>query len=94
MVCQSSFFMTQKRMGNICTLNTDAIVNSTNESMTNATGLSGQVLEAAGPEIRSEIYKTEQCRTGEARITSAGALPCKYVSRDPDNNISGPSYTQ
>lgn len=71
---------TDDRLGNICCINTDAIVNSTNESMTNTTGLSGQILEAAGPEIRAEIYKTEQCRTGEARMTGAGSLPCKYDS--------------
>eukprot|EP01127_Copromyxa_protea_P000141 TRINITY_DN10139_c0_g1_i1.p1 TRINITY_DN10139_c0_g1~~TRINITY_DN10139_c0_g1_i1.p1 ORF type:complete len:510 (-),score=103.15 TRINITY_DN10139_c0_g1_i1:144-1589(-) len=76
-------------LGNICTINTDAIVNSTNESMTNTTGLSGQILEAAGPEIRTEIYRTEQCRTGEARMTSAGALPCKVIV-----HTVGPRYNE
>lgn len=72
------------RFGDIKTLTIDAIVNSTNESMNDPNGLSGQILEAAGPELFNEISKMEPCRTGESRITGAYKLPCQYASMEID----------
>eukprot|EP01126_Amoeba_proteus_P004246 TRINITY_DN11429_c0_g1_i1.p1 TRINITY_DN11429_c0_g1~~TRINITY_DN11429_c0_g1_i1.p1 ORF type:complete len:443 (-),score=99.64 TRINITY_DN11429_c0_g1_i1:435-1763(-) len=57
--------------------------------MTSTGGLAGRILELAGPEVRNEIYQTEQCRTGEARITSAGELPSRYII-----HTVGPRYNE
>lgn len=65
--------------GDIRSLEVDAVVNATNETMSETTGLSGAILEAAGPEIRAEIFKTENCKTGEARITKGYLLPARFV---------------
>jgi len=65
--------------GDIRLVDVDAIVNSTNETMTDMTGLSGAILEAAGPELRDEIYRIERCRTGEARLTKGYNLCARYV---------------
>jgi len=65
--------------GDLRLLDVDAIVNSTNEAMTDNTGLSGSILEAAGAELVEEISRIEHCRTGEARITKAYNLPARFV---------------
>jgi len=57
----------------------DAIVNSTNENMTDNTGLSGLILDAAGPELLEEICKCESCRTGEVRVTKGYKLPARFI---------------
>jgi len=65
--------------GDIRQLDVDAIVNSTNESMTDNTGISGSILEAAGPELVEEIGRCDHCRTGEARVTKAYNLPARFI---------------
>jgi hypothetical protein len=47
--------------------------------MNDPNGLSGQILEAAGAELYTEISKMEPCRTGESRITGGYKLPCQYA---------------
>jgi len=66
--------------GDLRYLAVDAVVNSTNESMTDDTGISGSILEAAGTiDILEETNQSEPCRTGEARITGAYSLPARWV---------------
>jgi len=66
-------------LGDIRSIDTDAIVNPTNEAMNDKTGLSGTILESAGPETLEEISKLESCRTGEARISKSYNLPSRYI---------------
>lgn len=47
--------------------------------MNDPNGLSGQILDAAGPELQNEISKMEPCRTGESRITNGYNLYAKYI---------------
>jgi len=75
--------------GDICLLNSDAIVNSTNESMTEATGLAGEILEKGGPELKAELTALESCRTGEAKITKAYNLPSRFII-----HTVGPRYNE
>lgn len=57
----------------------DAIVNTTNEALTERTGCSGSIMFAGGPELATACVHSDPCRTGEAVITVAGRLAAKYV---------------
>ncbi|ETW08248.1 hypothetical protein H310_00885 [Aphanomyces invadans] len=75
--------------GSIWKLEVDAIVNSTNESLTDDTDVSGEVLKAAGNEIFTEIRSVGTCRTGDAVATRACQLPSKKLI-----HTVGPRYNE
>ena len=75
--------------GKIWNLRIDSILNTTNEGMNDRTGVSGQILLHAGPQLEEEIYQTEGCRTGECRMTRAYLLPAKKII-----HTVGPRYNE
>eukprot|EP00002_Diphylleia_rotans_P022970 TRINITY_DN4512_c0_g1_i1.p1 TRINITY_DN4512_c0_g1~~TRINITY_DN4512_c0_g1_i1.p1 ORF type:complete len:524 (-),score=132.06 TRINITY_DN4512_c0_g1_i1:172-1743(-) len=75
--------------GDITHLDTDAIVSTTNESMTDRNGVSGAIHEAAGPELATECLKLEGCRTGDAKITKGYKLHARHVI-----HTVGPRYNE
>lgn len=57
----------------------DAIVNSSNSQLYGQHGVNGAIHNAAGKELRLACEKLGGCKAGEAKITDAYALPCKYI---------------
>jgi O-acetyl-ADP-ribose deacetylase (regulator of RNase III) len=66
-------------MGDITTLEVDAIVNAANSALIPGGGVDGAIHRAAGPELARAVAEHGSCPTGEAVLTDAFALPARWV---------------
>ena len=73
------------QLGDITTIEVDAIVNAANEWLLGGGGVDGAIHAAAGPELLDacraipEVRPGVRCPTGQARLTPGFKLPARFV---------------
>ncbi|PKU32458.1 ganglioside-induced differentiation-associated protein 2 [Limosa lapponica baueri] len=75
------------RKGDVALLNCTAIVNTSNESLTDKNPVSESIFMHAGPDLKDELQKLKGCRTGEAKLTKGFNLAARFII-----HTVGPKY--
>ncbi|KAK7153955.1 hypothetical protein R3I94_007346 [Phoxinus phoxinus] len=73
--------------GDVAFLNCTAIVNTSNETLTDKNPVSDSIHRYAGHELRDELLKLKGCRTGEAKMTEGFNLAARFIV-----HTVGPKY--
>lgn len=75
-------------VGDMTCLNAHAIVNSTNENLTDKSPLSQRLVAKAGSQMKRDLLnEIQSCRTGEAKLSKGYNLPARFVI-----HTVGPKY--
>jgi O-acetyl-ADP-ribose deacetylase (regulator of RNase III) len=75
----SDHYVLQAVLGDMTAERVDAIVNAANSNLAHGGGLAGAIVARGGAVIQEESDKLAPVTTGNATVTSAGALPCRWV---------------
>jgi O-acetyl-ADP-ribose deacetylase (regulator of RNase III) len=75
--------------GDITDQTTDAIVNAANNDLILGAGVAGAIARKGGPTIQEECNRHGPIRVGEAAITGAGNLRCKWVIHAAGMRLGG-----
>lgn len=73
--------------GDVALLNCTAIVNTSNESLTDKNPVSESIFMLAGPDLKEDLLKLKGCRTGEAKLTKGFNLAARFII-----HTVGPKY--
>ncbi|XP_017796657.1 PREDICTED: protein GDAP2 homolog [Habropoda laboriosa] len=66
--------------GDICALQVDAVVNSTNETMDDNSPMCQRIFAQAGSALKLEIlHDAKECKTGEIIVTQGHCLPARFI---------------
>ena len=67
------------KQGDLTQEDADAIVNAANEGLCHGGGIAGAIVRKGGQVIQDESDRLGRVKTGEAVVTGAGKLRCKWV---------------
>ncbi|XP_063302047.1 ganglioside-induced differentiation-associated protein 2 isoform X2 [Pelobates fuscus] len=73
--------------GDVALLNCTAVVNTSNETLTDKNPVSDSIFRYSGSELLEEMPKLKGCRTGEAKLTKGFGLAARYII-----HTVGPKY--
>uniref|UniRef100_F7B869 Ganglioside induced differentiation associated protein 2 n=1 Tax=Xenopus tropicalis TaxID=8364 RepID=F7B869_XENTR len=73
--------------GDVALLSCTALVNTSNETLTDKNPVSDSIFRYSGPELSEEMQKLKGCRTGEAKLTKGFNLAARYII-----HTVGPKY--
>lgn len=65
--------------GDITGFTGDAIVNAANNYLKLGSGVAGAIARKAGPSVQAECDRIGKIAVGQAALTQAGQLPCRFV---------------
>lgn len=65
--------------GDVTRQTVDVIVNAANPDLAHGGGVAAAIARAGGPELRRESAEHPRVPVGEAAVTTAGALPARWV---------------
>lgn len=78
----------------ITCLSVDAIANAANTMLWHGGGVAGAIARAGGPEVEAESRAVAPVGLGEAVVTTAGAMPARWVVHAATMEPGGPTSAE